>query len=141
MYRELDGSLQENVAPDADDALTFWSSIWGEHVEHNRNAEWLNDVRECIGKNSQTSVRINTENLKHHLKKVPNWKAPGPDGLQGFWIKKLTVLHARIATQLQEVLETGSIPGWMTLGKTVLCVKDSSKGNAEIGRASCRERV
>ena len=72
VYRELDGSLQENVAPDADDALTFWSSIWGKNVEHNRNAEWLNDVRECIGKSSQTCVRVNTENLKHHLKKVPN---------------------------------------------------------------------
>ena len=42
----------------------------------------------------------------------------------------MTVLNARIATQLQEVLETGSIPGWMTLGKTVLCGKNASKGNA-----------
>ena len=27
VYRELDGSPQENVAPDADDALAFWRSI------------------------------------------------------------------------------------------------------------------
>ena len=39
MYRELDGSPQENMAQDADDASAFWSSIWGESVEHNMNAD------------------------------------------------------------------------------------------------------
>ena len=91
---------------------------------------WPNDVRECIGRNSQTSAKISTESLKHQLRKVPNWKTPGPDGVQSFWIKKLTALHARITTQRQEILERESIPSWITLGKTVLCVKDVSKGNA-----------
>ena len=27
------------------------------------------------------------------MKKMPNWKAPGPDNVQGYWLKNLTPLH------------------------------------------------
>ena len=37
-------------------------------------------------------------------RKIPNWKAPGRDGVQGFWIKKLTSLHERRAFQLNKIL-------------------------------------
>ena len=30
---------------------------------------------------------------------MPNWKAPGHDGVQGFWIRRLDKMHKRIATQ------------------------------------------
>ena len=40
-----------------------------------------------------------------------NNKAPGHDGVQGFWIKRLDKMHERIATQLNEMLEgTKEIP-------------------------------
>ena len=62
---------------------------------------------------------------------MANWKAAGPDGVQGYWIKKLTECHERIAEQLDSLLgDGGEIPGWMTYGKTVLCLKDPEKGNA-----------
>ena len=64
-------------------------------------------------------------------KKIPNWKAPGPDGVQGYWIKKLTSLHERIAEQTNDMINNGvQIPEWMTSGRTVLCQKDPKKGNA-----------
>ena len=36
---------------------------------------------------------------------MKNWKAPRPDGLQGYWIKTFTYCHERIATQLKLCLE------------------------------------
>ena len=36
---------------------------------------------------------------------MPKCKAPGHDGVQGFWIKRLDKMHARIVTQLNEILE------------------------------------
>ena len=61
-------------------------------------------------------------------KKMENWKAAGPDGVQGYWIKKLTECHERIAEQLDSLLGDGrEIPGWMIYGKTVLCLKDPEK--------------
>ena len=50
--------------------------------------------------------------------------------MQGFWIKNLKGLHDRIGEQLYEIIKTGVVPTWMTTGRTILCVKDISKGNA-----------
>lgn len=36
---------------------------------------------------------------------MPNWKAPGRDGVQGVWIKNLTSLLSRIEEQLDRVLD------------------------------------
>ena len=64
---------------------------------------------------------------------MPNWKAPGHDGVQVFWIKRLEKMHERIVTQLNEVLERmKEIPSSMTYGRTVLCQQDPVKGNAVV---------
>lgn len=57
------------------------------------------------------------------------WRAPGHDGVQGFWIKRFTKLHDRIARQLNEVVQNATVPTWMTKGRTVLIAKDPAKGN------------
>ena len=62
---------------------------------------------------------------------MPNWKAPGKDGMQRYWLKNLTLLHPSIAVQLNHILDRERhLPVWMTLGKTVLCQKDPAKGSA-----------
>ena len=46
-------------------------------------------------------------------------------------MKNLTSLHARIAVQLNYILDgERPLPNWMTFGKTVLCQKDPAKSNA-----------
>ena len=62
---------------------------------------------------------------------MPNWKASGLDDLQGYWMKNLPNLHQRIAGQMNRILMgEESLPKWMTHGRTVLCQKDPTKGNA-----------
>ena len=39
-------------------------------------------------------------------------------------------LHERLAIQLQKCLEGEGVPEWMTKGRTVLAIKDKTKGNA-----------
>ena len=64
-------------------------------------------------------------------KKIPNWKTPGPDGFQGYWIKKLTALDERMADQMNDSINNRvTIPVWMTTGRTVLCQKDQGIGSA-----------
>ena len=63
------------------------------------------------------------------LRKIANWKAPGPNGLQGFWLKSFTSCIERIALQLQDCLTTTQIPEWFTIGATTLILKDKEKGN------------
>ncbi len=59
---------------------------------------------------------------------MKNWKAPGPDGVRGFWFKKFTSIHESLATALNSCVKKGIVPGWMTKGRTVLIQKDPAKG-------------
>ena len=105
--------------------------IWSVEKEHNKEAKWLSDLKEEIVKLEQQNVVINEDKVKKQCSKMPNWKAPGHDGVQGFWIKRLDKMHERIATQLNEILEgTKEIPSWMTYERTVLRQKDPAKGNS-----------
>ena len=62
---------------------------------------------------------------------MPNWQAPGKDCVQGYCLKNITSLRPRIAVQLNHILDgERPLPGWMTLGKTVLSQKVPAKGSA-----------
>ena len=75
-------------------------------------------------------MKITVQDVRKQMGKIPNWKAAGPDRVQGYWLKNLSSLHDRIACQLNTVVKSGEVPAWMTYGRTVLCIKDRSKGNA-----------
>ena len=47
-YKQLNNETErtnENTIPDADESRKFWSDIWGNKVEHNREAKWMNDFK------------------------------------------------------------------------------------------------
>ena len=60
---------------------------------------------------------------------MPNWKSPGSDGVQGYWIRNLSNLHNSTALQLDRYLQENNLPKWMVTGKTLLCIKEIQKGN------------
>ena len=60
---------------------------------------------------------------------MSNWKSPGPDLVQGFWLKNFSSLHDWVKLQLKECLDSGSVPSWLTRGRTLLLQKDKSKGS------------
>ena len=61
---------------------------------------------------------------------MPNWKAPGPDGLHAFWLKKLTSLCQAMVKHLDDCIQAGYVSNWMVESRTVLMQKDGRKGNA-----------
>ena len=132
VYQDLNGeNRKQEVKPDAQQSTAFWKDIWGNEKHHNRNAEWLNDLKVEQQGEQQENIEITENLIRQQCKKIPNWKAPGPDGVQGYWIKKLTSLHGRIACQMDDMINNRiPVPSWMTQGRTVLCQKDHSKGNA-----------
>ena len=89
-YEELnDTARNENVIPDTDESKKFWSDIWSVGKEHNISAEWLNNIKNDVGGNQQGELEITPDMVTSKCRKLPNWKAPGRDGVQGFWLKKL----------------------------------------------------
>ena len=47
LFPDLNGKTREcNEILDADQSRVFYSGIWSESREHNRNAEWLKKLKE-----------------------------------------------------------------------------------------------
>ena len=134
-FQEIDGTSRwDKVVPNAEESLRFWGGIWSDgDRHHNKEAEWLKNLKEEYSNDDleQENVRITIEQVKNGCRKFPNWKAPGPDGVQGFWFKRVTSCHERIARQLNILIMNNDtlLPEWMTVGRTILCQKDPTKGN------------
>ena len=62
--------------------------------------------------------------------KLPNWKAPGPDGHQGFWLKHVRSVRVILAELFNECINQSNVPKWLTKGVTTLVLKNKDKGNA-----------
>ena len=73
----------------------------------------------------QDDIHIEIKKVRKQIRKMPNWKSPGPDGVQGYWVKNLSNLHNSIALQLDRCLQENNFPEWMVTGKTLLCEKNS----------------
>ena len=115
--------------PDAEESIKFWSELWGNLVDHDRNAEWIMTVEnelECV--TQQGNINIIKEDVSIHLRKVPNWKAPGPDGLNGFWLTKFTSLHQAMVKHLDDCIQTGDVPNRMPKSRTVFIRKGAREG-------------
>ena len=99
-------------------------------ADHNRNSEWIMTVeKELESVTQQGNINITKEDVSIHLQKMPNWKAPGPDGLHGFWLKKFTSLHQVMVKHLDYCIKTWDVPNWMVKSWKVLIQKHVRKGN------------
>ena len=130
-YKNLNSGNEEAASevPDANEAKAFWSNIWSQEKQHNGQAQWIEDFKEeCEGKEKQGKIEITEEKMMKIIRKMPNWKAPGPDGVQGYWVKNFKCIHTTLANHLQKCLSTGEVPDWMTKGNTYLIQKDKIKG-------------
>ena len=60
-----------------------------------KDAKWLQDLRNAVSVKKQKKIDITTGSLKNILGRMPNWKSPGPDIAQGFWLKNSVVCMKR----------------------------------------------
>jgi hypothetical protein len=73
---------------------------------------------------------ITTENLFRLVAKSLNWKAPGPDGINNFWIKLFTATHPNPAHHFNQFIEdAGNIPDFLVQGITYLLPKSEDPSN------------
>ena len=90
----------------------------------------MNGVKKELEQNEvQDKTDITKDKMMRIMRKMPNWKAPGPDNFQGYWLKNLTPFYDKLVVYLQEFPDSGVVPDWLTKGRTVLIQKDKTKGN------------
>ena len=96
-------------SPDLQEVESFWRGIFGKQSNANLEASWLPTVTRLADKCSvvQKPV-IEVECFMYCLKRMRNWTAPGPDGIQGFWIKRFPALHRSLLNYFNHMLRDGS---------------------------------
>ena len=130
LYAELNGKTRGNAeAPKAKEATKFWSDVWSKAERHAEDAAWLERVKRKLNNvEKQRDLLIDVDMVRSGLRRLSNWKAPGPDGVVGFWFKKLSSVHAAMAENLQLCLEKGKVPLWMVKGRLCSFRKIQQKG-------------
>ena len=66
-------------------------------------------TRELGGLEEGTKAEIHIDLPKKTLKKTSNWKTPGHDGIHGFWFKKFTSIHDRVALEMNKGLQDAQV--------------------------------
>lgn len=134
-YQEIGGSRipSDPNLPPLQSINEFWSSIWGKTKTHNKKATWI----ERQEKRNKTVpdmgwIEITKEEIAETLRKTNDWKAPGQDGVQNFWIKRFSALHHVLAVAYNDIF-TGGIapPEWLTSGITYLIPKSGNASKPE----------
>ena len=88
----------------AEESKQFWGNKWSQSADYKKDAKWLQDLRSEMNTKNQEKKDITTGSLKIILGWMPNWKSPGTDLVQGFWLKNFRSLHERVRLQLKECL-------------------------------------
>ncbi|CAH0732035.1 unnamed protein product, partial [Brenthis ino] len=133
LYRSLD-SKKENIdvkIPSKRNTEEFWTNILSQPVEYNHQAEWILDMEQSNNNiTTSSSEEITTEQIKHSLSKMLNWKAPGQDKVQNYYLKYFTKMHDHLAMLYTRVLKWEEpLEDWLTTGKVILIPKNEDTEN------------
>ncbi|XP_055637371.1 uncharacterized protein LOC129776028 [Toxorhynchites rutilus septentrionalis] len=141
MFRDNEKAFYDHISdekpdyreglPDISDVTNFWAGIWETPVEHRDGQMWLRRGEVSCGVIGEMPAIIVGENdVREASRYLRNWAVPGPDGVQNFWHKKLTVAHPKIAECFNKVLrDPHNLPEFATRGVTFLLPKDSNTLN------------
>ncbi|CAG4964105.1 unnamed protein product [Parnassius apollo] len=76
-------------APNQADTVTFWRGLWSEPVNHSEGP-WTEVVAsQCAGITPMDPVIITPDDVAEAVRRAPNWKSPGLDGLHHYWLKEV----------------------------------------------------
>ena len=119
--------------PTEKDLNEFWGKLYQDKGGHREDAEWIQLEEEDM-KNIEAAKwkTISQEELTKIIKRTANWKAPGIDQVQNFWLKHLTSLHERLAQALEKTINNPQhAPTWITQGRTTLIHKNRPTSDAK----------
>ncbi|CAK1586333.1 unnamed protein product [Parnassius mnemosyne] len=126
LYESLERPMVRGTgpAPKQADTIAFWRGLWSEPVNHSEGP-WTEVVAsQCANITPMDPVIITPDDVAEAVRRAPNWKSPGLDGLHHYWLKGFVVCHAVLARQFQEALDQKSLPSLFTTGITHLVPKD-----------------
>ena len=128
-YRTIcNDTIEITKLPPEDQLADFWKKLYGDSTEHNRDARWIEETKQELAETPiMQEIKITEETIKSKLSTAPNFKSPGPDKIQNYWIKQLTNLHPYYAKSFNRIINNEEqAPHWLTEGITYLLPKSEN---------------
>ena len=117
-------NIEAREPPSMAEAETYWKSLWGgKEAQHNERAEWVR--REQKREVSHMDwMPIQIMEIISYLSKARNWKSPGNDEIQNYWLKVFPATYRHITKNFNAITEElEKAPDWLTTGITYLISK------------------
>lgn len=120
-------------APDVHQIRRFWKEIVGVKKTFNPNHQlvaWKNSMQN-VKEEEDLRANLALELWQRVTHKSKSWKAPGPDGLQGYWWKAFKSASVALYQLAFKHLTSGSpLPEkWITEGRIILLHKSGSRSD------------
>ncbi|XP_066248158.1 uncharacterized protein [Euwallacea similis] len=103
--------------------------FWREQLEIlarcNIKASWSTKERGIVQEyNEMQHESFTTDNVSNIIRETHTWKAPGPDEVQNYWLKKFRCTHEKLTTVINDVISRPQrMPRFLTQGATYLLPK------------------
>ncbi|CAG5043815.1 unnamed protein product [Parnassius apollo] len=112
LYKSLERPMVSGTGPvpNQADTVAFWRSLWSEPVNHNEGP-WTEVVAsQCAGITPMDPVTITPDDVAEAVRRAPNWKSPGLDGLHHYWLKGFVSDQKRLYKSLERPMVSGTGP-------------------------------
>ena len=131
VYRDFKKSHAPRSVPDANATEQFWKLLYSEG-QFDSNCLSLKILREFASDCNFNSDPVHWEKftsieIESIMKKLPSWRAPGPDKIHTFWYKKFHSTYSVIATAFENLKVIEENEKWLCTGRTILLYK---RGNS-----------
>jgi len=95
-YRNLGmKNIEAREPPSMAEAETYWKLLWREEAQHNERAEWIRrEQKRKISLMHCSPIQI--LEIALYWLKAHNWKSPGNDQIQNYWLKAFPATHRHI---------------------------------------------
>src|SRR5215469_12509902 len=91
---------------------------------------------------SLKKIEISEEYIYSLIKKLNNWKAPGPVKVYNFFIKKLSSIHLPIYKAIEKAIrEPESVPKSFFIGNTYLIPKGEPRNASQFRPITCMNNL
>ena len=124
-FRELDSKMTEvKDVPSTDDMKNYWKELWDDEITH-EEAPWIqSETDKWTNVPAQQLVDLTLPELHNIIRNTQNWKSPGPDGVQNFWVKRFGSIHTNLLKIINDIVRGNrAIEKWLPIGRTYLLYK------------------
>lgn len=123
--------MQEIKIPSKENVEQFWRSILSNPIKYNTDAFWIKEIEESMSEvNTIEPEEITIDEIKFAIKKLHNWKTPGIDKIQNYYLKYFTSTHKYIAKLFTKIVQGfENLEEWFTTGQVILIPKNADTEN------------